>query len=151
MTPERTQRWRRFATEPLLHFLLLSLLIFALDTGVRAFQSDRPTIVVPLEVQADARKLFQVGSGREPDQAELQQLLDRWVQQEALYREGLTLGLDRGDRVIRDRVAEKALHLAEAGLGLPPEVDQSVRARKLEESVRGLVGRYHVQLETRTP
>ena len=143
--------WRRLAAEPLLHFLVLSMLIFALDAALRDPEADRATLVVPLGVQDEARQLFKAGTGREPDRAELQPLIERWVRHEVLYREGLALGLDRGDRVIRERVAEKTLRLTEAGLGLPADVEESVRSSRLEAAVDGLVGRYHVEVETRAP
>lgn len=151
MTSAPPRWWHRLLAEPLLHFLILAMLIFALDASLRQPEPDRATVMVPLAVQDEARQLFLAGSGREPDQTQLQPLLDRWVQQEVLYREGLALGLDRGDRVIRERVAEKALRLTEARLGLPPGADESVRSGRLEAALAGLVGRYRVELETRTP
>ncbi len=148
MNASRTEGWRRLAAEPLLHFLALSMLIFALDAALREPEPDRTTLVVPLGVQDEARKLFEAGTGRQPDSAELQPLLDRWVRHEVLYREGLALGLDRGDRAIRDRIAEKTLRLTEAGLGLSADADESVRSSRLEGAVNALVGRYRVEIET---
>ena len=148
MTTCSTPWWRRLLAEPLLHFLVLAMLIFALDAGLREPEADRATLMVPLGVQEEARQLFRAGTGREPDRAELQRVLDRWVRQEVLYREGLVLGLDRGDPVIRERIAEKALRLTEAGLGAPPDADEAARSGRLEAAVAGLVGRYRVELET---
>jgi hypothetical protein len=150
MSALRTPWWRRLAAEPLLHFLVLALLIFALDASLREPDAERATLVVPLQVQDEARQLFEAGTGRVPEPAELQPLLDRWVQHEALYREGLAQGLDRGDRVIRDRIAEKTLRLTEAGLGLPADAEAAVRSRQLEAAVERLVGRYRVEIEPRT-
>lgn len=150
MNSPRPRWWRRWLAEPLLHFLALAALIFALDAALRAPEAG-PTLVVPLGVQDEARQLLRAGSDREPDPAQLQPLLDRWVRQEALYREGLALGLDRGDRVIRERVAEKALRLTEVGLGLPADADPAARSSRLDAAVSALVARYRVELETRAP
>ncbi len=50
---------------------------------------------------------------RPPTTKELQGLVDSWVREEVLYREGLQLGLDRDDPVIRRRVRQKVDVLAE--------------------------------------
>ena len=151
MTSVPPRWWRRLLTEPLLHFLALAALIFALDAALREPEADRATLRVPLGVQDEVRQLLRAASGREPEPAELQPLLDRWVRQEALYREGVALGLDRGDRMIRERVAEKALRLTEAGLGLPADADPALRSSRLEAAVAALAACYRVELETRAP
>jgi hypothetical protein len=51
-----------------------------------------------------------------------------WLDNEVLYREGLALGLDRGDNSIRERVIFKSLSMIEAGLKLPPVDEATLRA-----------------------
>lgn len=117
--PASTIWHQRLLREPLVHFLLLGLLIFAVDRILVSVRGDPQDIVVTKEAYLEARDTFVAGMKREPSPAELKTLTDRWVDNEVLYREGLALGLDRGDPAMRERVIFKALSLAQAGLALP--------------------------------
>ena len=81
-------------------------------------------IVVPKAAYEEARAMFVSGMKRDPTKAELKVLTDRWLDNEILYREGLALGLDKGDTAMRDRVIFKALSVAQAGLVLP-KIDEA--------------------------
>ena len=111
--------WRRWAREPLLHFLLLGALVFGADQVITARRGDPQTIVISADVKKESTEIFKTGMKRDPSAADLKILLDRWVDNEVLYREGLALGLDRGDSSIRERVIFKALSLTQSGLSLP--------------------------------
>ena len=50
---------------------------------------------------------FDEDKERVPSDAELEKMIESWVASEILYREGKSLGVDRGDDMIRDRVAFK--------------------------------------------
>lgn len=110
--------------EPLLHFLLLGALIFAIDHLLLAQSDDRSTIVVGAEVDNEARQTFKAARGQEPDAKQLAALRQIWLDNEVLYREGLALRVDQGDATIRERVIFKALNIVEAGLKLPPVDDK---------------------------
>lgn len=110
--------------EPLLHFLILGAAIFGIDQWRNAGSETASDIVVTAKVQQEAKAIFEAGMKREPKPEELKVLLDRWVDNEILYREGLQLGLDRGDSGIRDRVIFKAMSVTQAGIVLP-EVDEA--------------------------
>lgn len=110
--------------EPLLHFLILGAAIFGVDQWRNAGSETASDIVVTAKVQQEAKAIFEAGMKREPKPEELKVLLDRWVDNEILYREGLQLGLDRGDSGIRDRVIFKAMSVTQAGIVLP-EVDEA--------------------------
>ncbi len=111
--------WRHLAREPLLHFLLLGALIFGADRLIAAQRGDPQTIVVSADVRKESAEIFKSGMKRDPSPADLKVLVDRWVDNEVLYREGLALGLDRGDSSLRERVIFKALSLTQSGLNLP--------------------------------
>ena len=94
--------------EPLVHFLLAGLAIFAvLSWHTPADDPASRQIHLTREDQARLSVNFAEVMGRPPTQAELDALLDRWVREEVLYREALRLGLDEGDAVIRKRLAQK--------------------------------------------
>jgi hypothetical protein len=119
--------------EPLLHFLLLGALLFAIDHMVSSGADDPRVIVIDAAVDKQARQVFKDARGREPDEKELYALRRVWLDNEVLYKEGLALGLDKGDPVIRDRVIFKALSLVSADLKLPP-VDEKVLREWFEKN-----------------
>jgi len=119
----------RILREPLLHFLLIGAALFAIYTY---FPPAAPAIT-PQSVQAAATSgrapsrqivlsfdglsriatLFQAQWGRDPTPKELDRLVEADVQEEILYREGLALGLDKDDEIVRRRMAQKMQFLAE--------------------------------------
>lgn len=123
-TSVNSPRLQTALREPLLHFLILGAAIFGIDQWRNADSESASDIVVTAKVQQEAKAIFETGMKREPKPEELKVLLDRWVDNEILYREGLQLGLDRGDSGIRDRVIFKAMSVTQAGIVLP-EVDEA--------------------------
>ena len=118
----------RMLREPLLHFLVLGAVVFGVDHNLNLQKDDPQTITIAKSVKAEAHDIFTAGLKREPSEAEMKTLLDRWVDNEVLYREGLALGLDRGDTAIRDRIIFKALSVTQSGLTLPKIDEAGVRA-----------------------
>jgi PPIC-type PPIASE domain len=124
-TPSRTiPPWMR---EPLLHFVLLGGVLFAIDGFIAAREDDPRTIVVDASVDREAIQVFKDARGREPSEEELYALRRVWLDNEVLYREGLALELDRGDKAIRERVIFKALSVVDAGVKLPAFDDAVLR------------------------
>lgn len=118
-------RWLR---EPLVHFIALGCLLFAIDRVISARAGDPRLIVVDAAVDAQARDTFRAARGRDPDARELAALRQIWLDNEVLYREGLSLEVDRGDAAIRERVIFKTLSVIDAGLTLPAVDDAQLRA-----------------------
>lgn len=114
--------------EPLLHFLLLGAALFAIDAALSARRDDPRVILVDAAVDTEAVRVFRDARGRAPDTEELYALRRVWLDNEVLYREGLALQMDKGDKAIRDRVIFKALSTINAGLKLPPVDDTTLRA-----------------------
>lgn len=94
--------------EPLVHFLGGALLIFGFfwATGSNRDLAD-------YEIAIDATDVERLRTGwvqnfrRAPTQAELDGLIDQEIKEEIYYREGLRLGLDRNDPLIRRRLYTK--------------------------------------------
>ncbi len=120
----RLPNWTR---EPLLHFVLLGALLFAVDHFLVGRSADPRTIVVAASVDRDATDLFKASRGRPPDAEELTALRQVWLDNEVLYREGMAMQLDRGDAAIRERVIFKALSMVDADNKLPPYSDSTLR------------------------
>jgi PPIC-type PPIASE domain len=114
--------WMR---EPLAHFIVLGALLFGVDHVLAARKDDPHRIVVDSQVDRQAIETFRQARGRLPNEAELYALRRVWLDNEVLYREGIALGLDKGDSAIRERVIFKALSVVDAGVKLP-KVDESV-------------------------
>ncbi|MEF7613250.1 peptidylprolyl isomerase [Aquincola sp. MAHUQ-54] len=117
-------RWWR---EPLLHFLLLGGLLFAVDHVIVGRAEDPRTIVLAKDVDDEAKELFKASRGREPNADELNALRRTWLDNEVLYREGLAMQVDRGDDAIRERVIFKALSILETDIKQPPFDDALLR------------------------
>ncbi len=106
---------RRLIREPLLHFFLVGALLFAGFSALNRDALQAPTdIVVDNERVLGLRAQFERAWQRPPTPAELDGLVDNWVREEMLYREGVALGFELDDPVIRRRVVQKVSFLTEA-------------------------------------
>lgn len=119
--------------EPLLHFVLLGGVLFAADHAINGRAGDPHVIEVDAAVDREAIEVFRNARGRAPNDDELYALRRVWLDNEVLYREGLRLRLDEGDKMIRDRVIFKALSMVNAELKLPP-YDESVLREWFEKN-----------------
>jgi len=104
-------RWLR---EPLLHFVLLGALLFVLYGWLHGGLQAPNEIVIDEPRVAALSTGFQRQWQRPPTASELQGLIDNWVREEVLVREGLAQGLDRNDTVVRRRVLQKMAFLSES-------------------------------------
>lgn len=97
---------RRWLREPLLHFAVLGVGLFALDAflGQDTVEAGDQRIVVTAGRVENLAALFAKTRQRPPTFEELKALVDDFILEEALYREGVALGLDRDDTVVRRRV-----------------------------------------------
>lgn len=113
---------KRLMRDPLLHFLAAGALLFAAFHalhGPAPTAADSQTIVVDqpallrfLQYQSNAfqpeyfaRQLDTMSPKQE------QSLIDKYVREEALYREAEAMGLEKSDYVIRRRMVQKVLYL----------------------------------------
>ncbi|HKY40295.1 MAG TPA: peptidylprolyl isomerase [Polyangiaceae bacterium] len=113
--------------EPLLHFVALGGLLFVLDYALLGDAEAASTIVVGPEVNSEAVHTFEKLRGRKPNHQELEALHRVWLDNEVLYREGLALGVDKGDPAIRERVIFKALSVVDSNVKLPPADEKTLR------------------------
>lgn len=119
----------RILREPLLHFLLIGVALFAIYTYLppsapavtpqsvpgTAILGQAPSrqIVLSFDGLSRIATLFQAQWGRDPTPKELDRLVEADVKEEILYREGLALRLDKDDEIVRRRMAQKMQFLAE--------------------------------------
>ncbi|MGJ4892902.1 peptidyl-prolyl cis-trans isomerase [Bradyrhizobium sp. HKCCYLRH3099] len=127
---------RGLAREPLLHFLVLGGLIFAADALLHPPAKDEKVITVSKALRQSFIDTFDEDKQRTPSEAELQKMVEAWVASEILYREGKILGVDRGDEMIRDRVAFKLQYLIFDQVRVPQPNDEQLRAWFAENHAR---------------
>lgn len=99
-----TGSFARLLREPVVHFLLIGALLFLAH---RLIAGDPRVIVVGTGLKADLERQFRDQMGRAPTEAELNAALEKWKQDEVLYREALREGLDQQDATVRTVLADK--------------------------------------------
>ena len=106
-------RWLR---EPLLHFLLIGAVLFGLyaymHRGRIGIESSKQ-IVLSLDELRQMDMYFQSQWHRPPTEQEFQAMVEDKVREEVLYREGLAMGLDKDDEIVKRRMAQKMEFLSE--------------------------------------
>ena len=106
-------RWLR---EPLLQFLVVGVLLFALWTVVTPHLGERgpPNRIVLTDDDLQQLATTWMLAGRAPpSDQQMQILIDDRVREEVLYREALALGLDKDDTIVKRQLARKMEFLAE--------------------------------------
>ena len=111
--PLAIKRWLR---EPLLHFLLIGITVFAVyayaHRGRGGFESSRQ-ITLSVDELGQMDMYFESQWHRQPTPAEFQAMVEDKVREEVLYREALAMGLDKDDTIVKRRMAQKMQFLAE--------------------------------------
>lgn len=112
---------RRLLREPLLHFFLIGAVMFGLYGWLhRGSLSSASEIVVTRGQLQNLQLQFERVWQRPATKQELQALVDNWVKEEIFYREGVTMGLDRDDPVVRRRVSQKLEFILESATPTAP-------------------------------
>jgi hypothetical protein len=120
--------FRRVLREPLLHFLLLGLALF-LYYGRVAPDDDGGKRIVVSQAQVDLLSTqFQATWSRPPTPDELNGLVESYIRDEILYREGRRLGLDQDDAVIKRRVRQKLDVMIEESIAQNSPTDADLQA-----------------------
>ena len=118
-------RVSRLVKEPLFHFLILGLSIYAgyawLNPG-EAPESDQTIVVGPGE-HAWMRTSFEKRWNRPPTPTEMDGLVQEYVRETAFYREALAMGLDQDDTIVRRRLAQKLEFLVQDLIDVKPATD----------------------------
>jgi len=118
---------RKLLREPMLHFLLIGIALFGAYRWVSPGDSGGRRIVITQGVVDDLVTQHVAARGREPSTIELNHLIESYVRDEILYREGVRLGLERDDIVVKRRVRQKIEMIAEeeASTRAPTDADLS--------------------------
>jgi hypothetical protein len=120
-------RIRTLLGEPMLHFLVMGIALFGAYRWMSPRDSGGRRIVITQGVVDDLVTQYVAARGREPSSTELNHLIESYVHDEVLYREGVKLGLERDDIVVKRRVRQKIEMIAEedASTRAPSDADLS--------------------------
>jgi len=124
--------------EPLVHFLCIGAAIYLLY-GVfaePALEETDKTIVVSAGEIEWMQTSWQKRWNRPPTPEELDGLIQQYIRETVLYREALTMGLNKHDAVIRRRLAQKLEFLAKDLVALTPPTEEELQAYFAEHQDR---------------
>lgn len=118
-------RLSRFFSEPLLHFFILGGLLFALYSWVNPNAANQPTNIVLTQGQQDSlesqfRRVWQ----RPPSATEMDGMIQNWLREEVMFREGIARGLDQDDPIVRRRIAQKMSFMTDGEVPEQPTDEQ---------------------------
>ncbi|MGD8608721.1 MAG: peptidylprolyl isomerase [Myxococcales bacterium] len=117
---------RRWLREPLVHFIVLGSAVFAMYAMMK---DHRPGPLT--EKDAPVEQLvrdWQARTGTLPSAEQRDRLVRQWLEEEALYRRALELGLDRTDTVVRRRLVQRMRFLVEDTTPVPEPDETDLRA-----------------------
>lgn len=143
--------WKAIAREPLVHFVAIGGVLFAIDHARSPAELDPPAMVAPppaepsapapatrgpanrtVVIDAEVRKQIAANAerrlGRAPSEPELADETQRWIDEEVLYREAVARGLDRDDPVIHQRIAQRMAYVLEQAAIIPEPTEAELRA-----------------------
>lgn len=96
--------------EPLVHFLLIGVLLFALHGWLKEEDTDNVDSQVINVTKPEVERLitnWKQKTGQSPSAEELKPLVDEYIRRCVYANEALKMGLDKGDPIIRRRLAQK--------------------------------------------
>ena len=127
---------KTFLKEPVLHFLLIGLAIFAVYGLLAPSNTDGNRIVVSQGVVDALAGEYQARWQRPPSGQELSRLVEAHIRDEIMYREGTALLLDRDDPVIKRRVRQKLEVIAEEQLARDAPTEAELAAYLAQHAER---------------
>ncbi len=124
-----TSLFSRLLREPLLHFLLIGALVFAVygQRPASPVTAAGTIEITPEQVDRLAGQFESVWR-RPPTADETAVLVEGFVREEVYYREALALGLDRDDTVIRRRLHLKMEFIGDAAADAMTPDDDALQA-----------------------
>ncbi len=117
---------KKLLADPMLRYLVVGGLMFLAFGDV--LDDDRAPIEVSESYAEGLAAIESERTGRTPTDAERARLVERHIEDEALYREALAMGLDEGDVIIRRRLVQKMRFLLDDALVTEPPTEAELAA-----------------------
>ena len=119
---------KKLLHEPLVHFLLLGLLVFAGFKFTSRSDAGEPGKIVVNQAQVEALvNGFTRTWQRPPTNLELEGLIREYIREEVCTREALALGLDKDDSVIRRRLRQKLEFISDSVASQADPTDEALQ------------------------
>lgn len=100
--------FQRLLREPLVHFITIGGLMFVVYAAMNEQPETPPEMIVISSGRIDQLKSsFSAVWKREPKEDEINAMIDEDIREEVYYRDGVALGLDRNDSIVRRRLRLK--------------------------------------------
>ncbi|MEJ7602662.1 MAG: peptidylprolyl isomerase [Kofleriaceae bacterium] len=150
--------WKSIVREPLVHFIAIGAVLFAVDAwrtpdepgsehAPAAAPEPAPAKPVagrtPLVIDAVQRRRIAAHAatrlGRPPTEPEIAAEVERWIDEEVMFREAIARGLDRDDPLIHQRIASRMTYVLEQAIIVPEPSEAALRAWFAEHRERWAV------------
>lgn len=95
-------------------FFIIGIFLYLIDIGLNS-DEDKNIYISDQEV-ISLINAWKSQVGREPTDDEISRIINNLVQEEILYREALSLGLEREDKIIKRRLAQKISFLKQESI-----------------------------------
>jgi hypothetical protein len=122
---------KRLFKEPLLHFLVLGALVFAVYAWLNRSSPDNKSTAGTVRITSNEiawlKETWSRQWQREPSRDELRGLVTDFLKEELLAREARTLGLDQDDTIVRRRLAQKLEFLVQDTSRLADPTEEDLR------------------------
>ena len=102
-------------------FFIIGLTLYLIDIGLNSY--DEKEIYISDQEIISLVTAWKSQVGRNPNDDEIARIINNLVEEEILYREALKLGLDREDRIIKRRLAQKISFLKQESIPDSPTND----------------------------
>lgn len=112
-------------------FFFIGLLIYLIDIGLNSY--DEKEIYISDEEIISLVSAWKSQVGRNPNDDEIARIINNLVEEEILYREAVILGLDKEDRIIKRRLAQKISFLKQESIPNKPTNDELMNYYKLNK------------------
>ena len=121
----------------ILIFLIVGFLIYLVDITLNPVENNKDIYISDQELTS-LITAWKSQVGRDPTDEEIVKIINNLVEEEILFREALELGLDKEDRIIKRRLAQKITFLKQETL--PENPTQEELREFYEDMLRSLVG-----------
>ena len=106
----------------ILYFFLIGLFIYIIDLGLN-YDENKDIFISDQEITS-LINAWESQVGRKPTGDEISRIINNLVNEEILYREAISLGLDKEDRIIKRRLAQKISFLKQESIIDKPTGDE---------------------------
>ncbi len=123
----------------ILVFFIIGFVLYLIDIGLNNYD-DKEIFISDSEITS-LITAWRSQVGRNPNDDEVARIINDLVQEEILYREALKLGLDKDDRIIKRRLAQKLSFLKQES------VEKLPSSQELKDFLIDIKEKYKIKLE----